>query len=402
MGLYRRGKFHWISYAIPKDMAAQFGCARTIRESTGTGTLKDARAFLKKRQDEIENGTWRPSTSDGATLTLAGYVERWSARRNHRELRSAKRDLEVLAPFLATLGHRRIDSIARPDIRMAVDAFRDTKGKRGKAKGKTYAPMTIHRHYGLLRACFRAAVREGLITVNPCTLTTIDEELPKRDDADIEWRDTAVFEREEIVMLITDERVPEIRRILYALTFFAGLRMGEAVGRKWGDYNARKLPLGQFKVATQHDGKRLKTDRSRKVPVHPTLALILAAWKERYALHYGAEPTDEDLIVRNGQGTMFLPNSTLQNLQRDLRNIGLRRRRFHDLRRSLISIAIDDGARGDILKVATHGQSKTIIDQYTSNTWKAVCEQFMCLKVELPKAPRTPPKRPPLQPQDFN
>lgn len=395
MGIYSRGKYRWVSYSIPKEIAAQHGCKRLVRESTGTNDAREAAKFLAKRKRELRDGTWQPlaAAGAGAGLTFASYVDRWHGKRVARGLRSEKRDMERMAPFLMILGHRRIDEIMRGDILKAVELLRSAKGRRGKAKDKAYAPMTIHRSYGVLRACFRAAVRDGVVLSNPCTLTTLEDELPPRDDADSEWRDSAVFEKSEIVLLISDERVPEHRRVLYALTFYCGLRLGEAAARKWGDYNVHKEPLGLMYVATQHEGRKLKVDKPREVPVHPDLARILAAWKERYALHYGDEATADAHIVRNTVGKRFQPTGVLNGLLRDLAKLGLRRRRVHDLRRSLITHAIDDGARGEILRFITHGRPKGVFDQYKSPSWKARCEQIVCLRImpEQPERPEPPP-----------
>ncbi|WPB74143.1 hypothetical protein KYC5002_34565 [Archangium violaceum] len=51
-----------------------------------------------------------------------------------------------------------------------------------------------------------------------------------------------------------------------------------------------------------------------------------------------------------------------------LEALGLRHRRGHDLRRTMISLARTDGARKDILKLCTHTRRKSgnTIDLYTT------------------------------------
>jgi integrase len=395
VAIYRRGRVLWVSFYVPKEMAARLGCARVIRESVGSSDKREATALLSKRKREVKDGTWRPSALGGTGLSLATYAERWTADRKAMGLRSARRDKDMLAPLLETIGSRRIDEIKRSDVLQAVKAMRLATGKRGKAKGEAYAPMTIHRAYGVLRALFSDALREEIVQVNPCTLQTRAGELPPREDADRRWRQKAVFARGEVVALCSDERLPEVRRMLYGLTFFCGLRLGEAVARSWADYDTAAEPLGRLDVATQHDGRALKTDNPREVPVHPELARMLAAWHDRYELHYGDKPEGDALIVRNRNGGRFLPNVTLRNLLQDLRTLGLRRRRFHDLRRTLVTLARADGARGELLRWVTHGPTKGIVDVYTSPTWASLCEQIACLKVALPRPPEaTPPTRP--------
>lgn len=391
MGIYNRGDYKWVSYAITKELAQKHGCSRSVRESTGTNNAQEAARFLAARRREVNDGSWRPRTESGHSLTLAAYAEKWSARRKRLGLRSAERDAMRLAPFMDKLGNRRLDGIKRADIRAAVDAMRESKGRRGAAIGKAYASRTVIRHYGCLRALFRSALREELILVNPCTLVTDSQELPKEADRSDDWRDLAVFTREEIVALMTDERVPEHRRAFYTLTFFCGMRMGEAAGRRWQDYDASARPLGKMFIRDQHDGQPLKTGKSRTFPVHPELAKFLGRWRERYAVLFGHKPRPEDFITPNTLGAVRKAAGTLEALLFDLKTLGLRRRRLHDMRRTFISLAREDDANGDLLKFVTHGRSKAIMDVYTTPTWKALCKQVSCLKVSLD----TPPKKRP-------
>src|SRR5690606_29304170 len=127
-----------------------------------------------------------------------------------------------------------------------------------------------------------------------------------------------------------------------------------------------------------------KTEVPREVPVHPELARILAAWKlEHYPLIHGVRPGPDDLLVRNSYGRMYTRSGVIQMLHKDLEAIGLRRRRVHDFRRTLITLARADGARPDLLKFVTHGASTSMIDVYTTPTWASLCEQIACLQVAV-------------------
>ena len=60
----------------------------------------------------------------------------------------------------------------------------------------------------------------------------------------------------------------------------------------------------------------------------------------------------------------------------------LRHRRAHDLRRTMISLAQDDGAVKDILKWGTHGRSKSeTINEYTSLQWETICREVAKLNI---------------------
>jgi hypothetical protein len=68
--------------------------------------------------------------------------------------------------------------------------------------------------------------------------------------------------------------------------------------------------------------------------------------------------------------------------------LGLRYRRVHDLRRTGISLAIEDGAEELILKPGTHAPPRHVMALYTSVQWKTLCHEVAKLTLERP-APGT-------------
>jgi integrase len=73
--------------------------------------------------------------------------------------------------------------------------------------------------------------------------------------------------------LISDTRILEDRRVFYAFKGLADLRHGEAAGLCWRNYDPSLEPLGSLSL------HRTKTQVPRRIPVHPTLARVLAEWK---------------------------------------------------------------------------------------------------------------------------
>ncbi len=132
------------------------------------------------------------------------------------------------------------------------------------------APRTIYHVYQTTALLFRAAIIDELIDATPCVVAR--GVLPKKVDKDPNWRNEAIYTREEVEQLISDSRIPEDRRVLYALKGLAALRHSEAAGLRWGQYDEQAAPLGALNLA------KTKTGVPRRVPVHPTLARVLAEW----------------------------------------------------------------------------------------------------------------------------
>jgi hypothetical protein len=139
------------------------------------------------------------------------------------------------------------------------------------------------------------------------------------------------------------------------------------------------------------------------MPVHPTLHVILAEGKmSGWPEMMGRMPTPDDLIVPTPQcvkiprGRMRDKSNSWKWLCKDLDALGLRHRRGHDLRRTMISLATNDGARRDLLALCTHTPTRrAAIDLYMNMPWDACCAEVAKLKlnrrepgkvVVLPKA----------------
>jgi integrase len=215
-------------------------------------------------------------------------------------------------------------------------------------------------------------------------------ELPKAIDKDPTWRARAVFQRFELEQLLTDERLPADRRLLYALLGLAGLRFGEAAALRWRSYETTTEPLGRLLVArswssSRHEEKSTKAEQPREVPVHPVLAQLLARWKaERWPEMFGRAPGPEDLLIPSRRGRHRSRHHSLVKFHEDLQRLALRRRRQHDLRRTFVSIARADGARADVLLGVTHGaRANSVMDMYTSLPWASVCTEVAKLNVQV-------------------
>jgi hypothetical protein len=128
------------------------------------------------------------------------------------------------------------------------------------------------------------------------------------------WRATAVYTHHEIEQLISGQRKPEDRRVLYALKALAGLRHGEAAELTSSCYDTIQKPFAAI---------RLERTRPR--------------CRARFR-------ADLDLLK-------------------------LRQRHGQNLRRTFVTLAQVDGTRRDLLEAMTHGSRGDTI---------SVCTTFPC------------------------
>ena len=173
---------------------------------------------------------------------------------------------------------------------------------------------------------------------------------------------------------------------MYAIMFFGAMRFGEASALTWRDYDATCKPLGRLVIEKSYSSKSrkaTKTDNPREMPVHPTLAKILA-WKlGGFEAYTGRKPQPEDLVVPSRRGRCRNANHMLRRFHEDLEQLGIRERRQHDARRTFVSLARGDGARKDLIHLVVHGPEGDITDDYTTMPWASLCDEVAKARIEL-------------------
>jgi len=329
-----------------------------------------AAAWAQDRQREVTREVAKREKF-GGPLTVAVFAERWLTARKTKTVKDDRTRIEKHA--LPRIGHLLLTEVRPRHLRELVLELRTG----------SLSPKTIREVASILHTMFKSALVDELITSNPVVLER--GVLPKKQDKDPAWRAQAIFTRDEIEQILSDERIPEDRRVIYALKFFCG-RHTEVLASTWSRYDATTEPLGTLHVVETKSGV------PRAVPVHPTLAKILATWKlGGWERTYGCTPKSGDLIVRTRRGgAQYKAADTQVRFVEDLGKLGLRtkastrNRRGHDLRRTLITLARADGAIDSLLRWVTHGpRPSEMLDVYSSPPWAALCTEIAKLRVSL-------------------
>ena len=324
-------------------------------------------------------------------MTVRSFAEAWLAK---RDTETAADDRgRIYNHILPALGHIPLTELRPRQVREFVDALTKKKRQGNRRKDgslvptdELLAPRTVRHVYGTLRAMLNDAVADELIPSSPCVLK---DELPAKRDKDRTWRRTAVFTRDEVEAIIAAESTPDDRRVLASMMFLGAMRFGEAAALTWRDYDPTCTPLGKLVVEKSYSTRKrkvkgTKTENPHEMPVHPTLAQILAAWRlSGFEQLTGRSPRPDDPIVPSRRGAYRNVNASLRRFHEDLERIGLRVRRQHDARRTFISIARADGAVADTLHFATHGPDGEIMDDYTTLPWPALCAEVAKVRISL-------------------
>jgi integrase len=265
-----------------------FGKWKSIATPYGPGQEAEAEEFLRDTRRKILAAE-AAGAKDGP-LTVAEYAEEWLRR---RRARGDKWDVEndagrLRKHILTKIGSKRIGDVLPADVRAVIDA--------ASAAGRAY--RTVRNIYSTVRMLFNEAVVDGLLATrdNPCVLTRAH--LPPNRDKNPRWRAKAVFERMEVGSFLYDQKVPDDRRVYYAMLYFTGMRLGEVSGLRIEDYEPDVAPLSRLLVSRSYNRDWTKTGVERVVPVHPELKRILDAWiASGWEAFVGRPPRATDILI---------------------------------------------------------------------------------------------------------
>lgn len=356
------------------------------RQACSSTDEAGARAELAALLERVQRG--EDPTPDSGELTLAAWGRRWVELRRQAGKGEADNEAAHLEHHVApVLGRVRLRDLEAAQVLDLVRALPTRLAATGS--GERLSPSTVCKIAGTLRLCLRDAAKRGLIQASPCNWDASD--LPERGPPDV----GEGFTEEEVTILVTDDRIPQARRVLYALEFLTGMRTGEAAARRWRDWDRSKRPLGALKVESAWSTRRglekeTKTRVRRTIPVHPVLAELLEGWRGAgWAEFQGRHPGAEDLIVPGEDGQPRSNNVSWRLFQEDLALLELPAQRHYETRSTFLTLCEAGGADPTMVRVLTHPSPKSAADLYRRQKlmWPRLCATVQAIQVSVRGVP---------------
>ncbi|MBK9518951.1 MAG: hypothetical protein IPO09_16695 [Anaeromyxobacter sp.] len=257
-------------YPVRKRQQIPTGWADTDRKREQWAREREAFLISKGRDAEAAQ----------TGVTVKKLAVKFLAQRRGEGLDTEKDQQRLEDHILPVVGGVRVSEFRPKHAHQLVSKLKQTPSVRGG----NLASGTIRAIYFLLKQLFQYALLEELVVGNPVVLGR--GVLPKKVDKDPSWRKGAVFTRDEVELLISSDKIPFHRRVIYAIAFLTGLRPGQVFELRFGDYEPTFQPLGRLSSSRSWNSwkkkvKSTKTGVDHLVPVHPVLAKILAEWKLR-------------------------------------------------------------------------------------------------------------------------
>ena len=223
--------------------------------------------------------------------------------------------------------------------------------------GEGLSDRMVRMCHATCRTALEKAVQEGLIRTNPA----IGCKLPPK-----KAREMQVLDRDELQRFLIQAKAEGYYE-LFLLDLSTGLRRGELMALQWDDLNFETGVLNVNKQVYQVNGElqfsEPKTKNSiRKIVLPPAVVEVLREYKKTVNSRWMfPSPIKEDCPIT--------PGVVRHRLQLILEHAGCKQVRFHDLRHTFATLALQNGMDVKTLSAMLgHVSAATTLDIYTHIT----------------------------------
>ena len=299
------------------------------------------------------------------TYTVGSWLEVWME--NYAKIKLRPSTYKTSHGFLKNHIKPQIGSIPLADL-TSLDLQRFYKhlldGGRvdrieAKKKPKGLAPKTVRNIHQMIGSAYNLAIEQKLVTRNPADGCA----LPK-----VERKEMQTLPVEQLTSFLREAKDSGVFA-LYYIDLTTGLRRGELLGLKWSDIDLEKGDLRVQRQIGRIDGKiiemPLKTKNAyRTLPLSADAISVLMQQRRKTG--------NSEWVFPSPTGGPMSPDSVLHMLQRVLKRAGLPRIRFHDLRHTFATMALQNGV--DVKTVSSmlgHYSAGFTLDTYAHVTTDA-------------------------------
>lgn len=342
----RRGPVWYAKYrvsdpAVPggRQVQKKLGPAWTKRSNPPPGFLnrKSARASLDAILTDARRGAMKTLRS-GVTFEVAanewlrhGEHERGLKPSTLRDYRSA-----VERHLLPAFGPMKLEEITTAKIERWLTDYIRAEGRVRQAR----------KLLAIIHGIYERAGRLWPLSTNPAR--DVEKPRVRYDRTNFDF-----FSPEEVWSLARAAGDLQDQSI-YLTAAFAGLRRGECIALRWRDIDFVRESLRVQRSISGTEITVPKSGHGRVVPLAADLAKVLAQLSQRERF------TGPDDLVFSGVAGEVVDGSALRRrYKRDLKAAGLRDLRFHDLRHTFGSLAIQHASIVQVQAWLGHADVKT-------------------------------------------
>lgn len=331
------------------------------RKSFYGKTKVEVKNRAKEYLSKVENGFKEPKR-----ILLRDYIEYWLIhyKKNKIEPSSYTRLYRVYeCQIKNTIGQKMIGDIGTSDIQSLIDSHANPKDK----NTKPLAMSGLKRILQLLRPCLQMAVREGVISENPCdnvslpTASCIQVETKRQFSMTDE--EIALFREAALSKYKTTGEYCSRDALVLLMILNLGLRVGEALALEWTDidYTNNLIRIDKTIQSNIIDfesthGKnttynRIKKSTKTSAGIRPIQLNSTVRWYLEELKGYDKRKgISSNYICCTNTGTLNVSRNLQRSLDRVIKKAGIQRRvTLHTLRHTFGSTLLRNGVNIEVV-----------------------------------------------------
>ncbi|MGV9194063.1 tyrosine-type recombinase/integrase [Microbacterium sp. MC2] len=323
-------------------------------------TKRDALDHLAAVRADRMRGTYRDHRA--GLRPFGEYAAEWVANGGTRGRLAPKTQAlyeDLLAGPLAGLADRALSALTPADVRAWYARTRKALAKAVRNRPGATGEARLRQAYSLLRTILNAAVRDRLISENPCQIDGAGQ---------VDDPERPYLSPESLAAIVA--AMPEKWHLPVRVAFGAHLRVGELVALQRGDYanGALRVERQHIYVRGRSIATATKTGEARTVTLPPSIA----AEVEAYLASTTGFPKSP--LFPRQDGEPITGNALGHAWRKAARGIGLGQFHVHDLRHAGLTLAAQaGGTTRELMARAGHRTARAaLIYQHAAEERNAV------------------------------
>lgn len=352
-GRYTAGRDDETGRLIYKNVLArtQAECKAKLREAMRSTAQEVGPAVSAPKEPASTN-----------QMTVGEWLQTWYelySKPNLRETTQENYGNFIRYHLIPHIGDMPLDKLTGLRLQKLYQELRTSGKVRQNEQSPGLSPKTVRGIHMVLHTALEQAVKEGLIKKNP----TNDCNPPR-----VIKKEMKVIKPEQIGAYLQAAANRNVLPMFY-LELTSGLRRGELLALLWSDLDIEKSMISVDKSVLGRQGELKvnapKTRHSVRTVVVPKQTVDLLI--QEHNLH----PNNPYMFPSPVTGTMYHPDAVTRIHRKLLKDAGIEYVRFHDLRHTFATLALQNGVDIKTLSgMLGHYSSGFTLDTYTHVTDK--------------------------------
>jgi len=307
---------------------------KPIRRNVLGKTQAEVKEKLKNALEEAKY----IDVAKAGDYTVASWVKTWYELYSKPNIREATQERywnHIRYHIIPEIGQIKLTKLTSRDVQRMYNNVRDhgrvSRGSGDKRPQSLTASYVISLHR-MFKMCLERAVTEQLLLRNPCDNVV----LPKNDKKEIK-----ILKPEHIKAYLAEAEKHGVLPMFF-LELCSGLRKGELVALLWSDLDVERKTISISKQAVRVKGGGVKTT----TPKTATSIRVESIPQEAVDLllkEHEKHPENIYMFPSPVTGGMYYPDAVARLHTRMLKSLGLEHTRFHALRHTFATLALQNG-----------------------------------------------------------